>query len=97
MYNKSIILTSRSLSSLFKDYINIQVTVMFILNVGPMGPRGLGPNPFSTVSQMPSGGFFWEKQRPQKNNAYLSKKWRIFAMLANVDLNLRLKICKMAI
>ena len=31
-----------------KYYINFPVTVMVLLK---MGPRGLGPNPFSTVSQ----------------------------------------------
>ena len=74
---------------------------MVLLNVGPMGPRGLGPNPFSTVSQMPSGGFFSAKTASQqKNNAYLLKndvRLNMFAILANVDLNLKLKICKMAI
>ena len=38
--------------------INIPVTVMVLLNVGPMGPKGLGPNPFSTVSQ--NSSFFSE-------------------------------------
>ena len=31
--------------------MNILVTVMVLLKMGPMGPRGLGPNPFSTVSK----------------------------------------------
>ncbi len=73
---------------------------MVLLKMGPMGPRGLGPNPFSTVSPCPPGVFFRQKRRLKKKKR-ISKKigvfFEIFAILANVDLNLRLKICKIAI
>ena len=59
MYNKNIILTSRSLSW---------------LRMGPMGPRGLGPwalwaqgpwaQPLFDCVAVPSGGFR-QKQRPK--------------------------------
>ena len=42
------------------------VTVMVLLKMGPMGPRGLGPNPFSTVSPCPPGVFFRQKRRPKQ-------------------------------
>ncbi len=73
---------------------------MVLLKMGPMGPRGLGPNPFSTVSPCPPGFFFGEKRGPKYNNAYLLKNvvlLDVFASLANVDLNSRLKIYKIAI
>ena len=64
-----------------------------------MGPRGLGPNHFSSLSQnyfVFSG--FWASQ---KNIMRISKKigvlFEMFAIFAKVDLNLRLKICKIAI
>ena len=43
-------------------FLTFPVTVMVLLNVGPMGPRVLGPNHFSTVSQMAFGGFFSGKK-----------------------------------
>ena len=74
---------------------------MVLLNVGPMGPRGLGPNPFSTVSPCPPGVFFRQKRRLQKKEVRISKKigvfFETFAICANVDLNLRLEIYKIAI
>ena len=71
---------------------------MVLLNVGPMGPRGLGPNPSSTVSQIPSGGFFSGKTAsPKKIARNYQKNVGCFVILANVDLNLRLKICRIAI
>ena len=71
---------------------------MVLLKMGPMGPRGLGPNPFSTVSQF----FFVFRDfgRPQNENVFVMKIsvfFEIFAILANVDLNLRLAICKVTI
>ena len=71
---------------------------MVLLNVGPMGPRGLGPNHFSTVSTR----FFFPGILgvPENKNVFIQENrriFRIFAILANVDLNLRLKICKIAI
>ena len=68
--------------------------------MGPMGPRGLGPNPFSTVSPCPPGILFGKKGVPKTNNAYFYENrciFEIFTILANVDLNLRLKIYKIAI
>ena len=62
-----------------------------------MGPRGLGPNHFSSLSQnyfVFSG--FWASQKNglfKKIGVFLM----IFAILANVDVNLRLQICKIAI
>ena len=84
------------------------VTVMVLLKMGPMGPqgpwtmgpmgpRGLGPNPFSTVSPCPPGFFFGKNSVPTTYNTYLLNKWRVFAIVVNVDVNLRLKICKIAI
>ena len=77
------------------------VTVMVLLKMGPMGPRGLGPNPFSTVSPCPPGVIFRQNRRPKKKVMRISKKidvfLRIFAILANVDLNVRLKIYKITI
>ena len=70
---------------------------MVLLKMGPMGPRGLGPNPFSTVSPCPPGVFFRQKRRPPKKKR-ISKKlgviFEIFAILANVDLNRGLKFIK---
>ena len=62
--------------------------------MGPMGPRGLGPNPFSTVSPCPPGFVFSAKKASKKKKVYL---FEFFAMLAKVDLNLRLKNYKIAI
>ena len=72
---------------------------MVLLNVGPMGPRGLGPNHFSSLSQN-YFVFFRILGVPKIKMRYFMKiavVLRIFAILANVDLNLRLKICKIAI
>ena len=38
-----------------------------------MGPRGLGPNPFSTVSPCPPGFFFSKNSVPKTQNTYLLK------------------------
>ena len=46
------------------------VTVMVLLKMGPMGPRGLGPNPFSTVSPCPPGVFFRQKKRLKTKSVY---------------------------
>ena len=66
-----------------------------------MGPMGLGPNPFSTVSPCPPGGFFRQKRCLKQKEVRISKKigvfFDIFAILANIDLNLRLEIYKIAI
>ena len=74
---------------------------MVLLKMGPMGPRGLGPNPFSTVSACPPGIFFRQKRRLEKKEVRISRKISVFfefvAILANVDLNLKLTIYKMAI
>ena len=73
----------------------------FKKNMGPMGPRGLGPNPFSTVSACPPGVFFRQKRRLTQKKVRISKKigvfFEIFVILANVDPNLRFKICKIVI
>ena len=49
----------------------------YLKEIGPMGPRGLGPNPFSTVSPCPPGVFFREKTRPEpkKNGIYWQMKY----------------------
>ena len=74
---------------------------MVLLNVGPMGPRGLGPNPFSTVSPCPPGVFFSAKKASQTKIMRISKTNGVFfeicAILGNVDLNLWLTIYKIAI
>ena len=74
---------------------------MVLLKMGLMGPRGLGPNPFSTVSPCPPGVFLRQKRRPNKQIMRIISTngvfFEIFAILANVDLKLKLKICKMAI
>ena len=66
-----------------------------------MGPRGLGPNPFSIVSPYPPGVFFSAKKASKKKEVRISKKIGVFfeivAILTNVDLNLRLTIYKIAI
>ena len=67
------------------------VTVMVLLK---MGPRGLGPNPFSTVSPCPPVFFSTKKKRISKR---IGVVFEIVAILANVDLNLRLKIYKITI
>ena len=78
--------------------------------MGPMGPRGLGPwalwapgalgpTPFR-LCRRALQGFFGKNSVPKTNYAYLLKNdvcLYIFAMLANVDSNLKLKICKIAI
>ena len=64
-----------------------------------MGPRGLGPNHFSSLSQN-YFVFFWILGVPKNQNVFIPKNRRIFqivAILAKVDLNLKLKICKVAI
>ena len=73
--------------------------VMVLLNVGPMGPRGLGPNHFSSLSQN-YFVFFKILGVPKIKNVILHENkciFGIFAVLANVDSSLRLKICKIAI
>ena len=69
--------------------------------MGPMGPRGLGPNPFSTVSPCPPGVFFRQKRRLTKKEVRISKKigvvFEMFAISANVDLKFKHQICKIAI
>ncbi len=79
--------------------------------MGPMGPRGLGPwalwapgalgpTPFR-LCRRALRGFFSAKKASQTNIMRISKKidvfLMIFAILANVDLNLRFTICKIAI
>ena len=72
---------------------------MVLLKMGPMGPRGLGPKLFPTASQI----FFSFRDfgRPKNAKMCISKKicvcFEIFAILANVDLNFRLDIFKIAI
>ena len=71
---------------------------MVLLKMGP-GPRGLGPNPFSTVSQN-IFLFFWILGVPKNKNEFFKEIgciFEIFAILANGDLNLKLKICKVVI
>ena len=57
--------------------------------------------PFCQPSGVPSGGLFREKRRPPNKIMRIYSKYeivlQIFAILANVDLNLRLEICKIAI
>ena len=64
-----------------------------------MGPRGLGPNLFSTVSKLFCG--FRDFGCPEKVKVCIAKKisvrLQMFAILANVDLSLKLKIRKLAI
>ena len=45
--------------------------------MGPMGPRGLGPNPFSTVSPCLPGVFFRQKRR-QTTKTRISTKIGVF-------------------
>ena len=81
MYNKNIILTFRpaglpagigrslcrhrpvSLPASAGLYAGVRRSLC--RRMGPMGPRGLGPNPFSTVSQNSSFFFagFWASQK----------------------------------
>ena len=67
----------------------------------PYGPKAPGPNPFSTVSPCPPGFFFSGKTASQKKQKRISTKIGVFveivAILANVDLNSRFEICKIAI
>ena len=74
---------------------------MVLLKMGPMGPRGLGPNPFSTVSPCPPGVLFRQKRRPKNKIMRISQEigvlFESFVILANVDLNVRLRIYKIAI
>ena len=108
MYNQTIILKSRPAGLLARAGRSLcrRRPVSMPASAGlyagiyaGMGPRGLGPNPFSTVSQI-SFFLFRDFGRPQKSNVFL---WKIgvcflmFAILANVDINLRLKICEIAI
>ena len=65
---------------------------------GPYGPQGPWAQPlFDCFADALRVFFFGENSVPKQNNAYLLKKWRIFVILANVDLNLRFKICRIAI
>ena len=73
---------------------------MILLKMGPMGPRGLGPNPFSTVSQNPFFLFVGILGVPKIKMCFFIKIGVfcvIVAILANVDVNLRLKNCRIAI
>ena len=78
---------------------------MVLLKMGPMGPRGLGPwalwapgalgpTPFRLCRRALRGFFFGKKGVPTKTMR-ISKNigvfLPIFVMLANVDLNPRLK------
>ena len=66
---------------------------------GPQGPWALGPTPFRLCRRALRGFLFGKKRGLENNNAYLSKSaiyLYVFAILANVDLNLRLKIYKIA-
>ena len=54
------------------------VIVMVLLKMGPMGPRGLGPNPFSTVLPCPPGVFFRQKRRPQQKQCVFIKEMTYF-------------------
>ena len=65
-------------------------------------PAGLyAGQPLFDCVAVPSGVFFSAKTASQKKAMRISKKigvpFEIFVSLANVDLNLRLKICKIAI
>ena len=54
--------------------------------------------PFCQPSGVPSGGFFsGKKASPKKGNAYLLTKLRVFAILANIDLTLRLNMYKICL
>ena len=81
---------------------------MVLLKMGPMGPRGLGPwalwapgalgpTPFRLCRRTLL--FFGILGVPKKKRFVqnLGVFFEIFAILANVDLNSRLKICKVAI
>ena len=52
------------------EKLDLPVTVMVLLKMGPMGPRGLGPNPFSTVSPCPLGVFCSAKKVSKQNRQF---------------------------
>ena len=66
----------------------------------PYGPQGPWAQPLFDCVAVPSGGFFSAKKASQQKMR-ISKKigvfLRIVAILANVDLNLRFKMCTTAI
>ena len=67
----------------------------------PYGPQGPWAQPLFDCVAVPSGGFFSAKKASKQKEERISKKigvcFKIFAILANADLNSRLKICKIAI
>ena len=71
------------------------------LDHGPYGPQGPWAQPLFDCVAVPSGRFFLAKKASQHKIMRISKKIGVFfeivAILANVDLNLRLKICRIAI
>ena len=69
---------------------------------GPYGPQGPWAQPLFDCVAVPSGGFFSGKKASKKTKRCLLLRksvylFEIVAILANVDLNLRLQNCKIAI
>ena len=71
------------------------------LGHGPYGPQGPWAQPLFDCVAVPSGFFFSAKTASQKNRMRIYSTNEVFliffAILANIDLNLKLKICKIAI
>ena len=75
------------------------VTVMVLLKMGPRAPGALGPTPFR-LCRRALQGFFREKRSQHKQCVFIKQMTcvcRFLLFLANVDLNLRLQINKIAI
>ena len=71
------------------------------LDHGPYGPQGPWAQPLFDCVAVPSGGFFSAKKVSKNKEVRISKKrcvsFDIFAIFANVELQLKLKIWKIAI
>ena len=74
---------------------------MVLLKNWPYGPQGSWAQPLFDCVAVPSGVFFSGKMRSQKQIMRICMKvgvcFKTFVILADVDLNLKLEICKIAI
>ena len=102
MYNKTIILKSRPAGQPAGLLARAGRSLCRRRPVSMPASAGLyAGQPLFDCVAVPSGGFFSAKKASKKKEVRISKKigvcFEFFAILANVDLNLRLKICKIAI
>ena len=75
--------------------------VLLKITIFSIWAQAPGAQPLLDCVAVPSGGFFRQKRRLKQEEVRVSKKigvfFEMFAIFANVDVNLRCKICKIAI